>query len=702
MILGTQYYRPPFPQREHWRVDMERIRQSGLNTVQLWACWGWIEPAPGEYCFDDYDELVALAAETGLSVVISSVAEIHPFWIHRIVQDSHMVDHMGAKVISSLRKECNVGLTPGGCTDNPAVTRHMEEFLHALAGHYRDAPNLAAWDCWNETRWAVQADGFVCYCDHTIRAYRSYLDKRYNGLEGLNAAWKRRYRSWDDVRPGKLPDRPYTDLMEFQAFLTGRAAEHAAFRWEALRSADPYHPIVAHCGTPSVFSTGHDFEQALARGNDWDLADNLDGFGSSHFPVWQQLSEVDLGTRLEAIRSAVATKPMWVSELQGGSARNAIDVTDAVPATLQQRWVWSAVGRGAKAVIFWCWRDEVFGGESSGFGLIGADGQADERLRALASTGSVFREHDELLDAYLPGPARVGVFFEERNYHLDWAQYGPACEQASGSIAGYLRALERIHVPYNVVDSGHLDGLEELRLVVMPWPLVVDPAAADYIAGWVERGGTLVVESEVDAYDGRGFYRYPAERELAVRLGVRSLGRRPIKSPQLELRIGDRRYHLDPATWVEALDQGDSEVLATVGDEVIATRRTLGRGTIVAVGTFLGLGYNRKRNPEFEGFLGALLAGSGSKPELSCPDQDGEGWQWRLGTAGGQHILFVISSTDSEEHTFHGPSSLFAAGQELRELLGGARAKVEGAGPESTVRLPIPSDGVAVWTWLHR
>jgi len=695
MIFGAQYYRPPFPDRSHWKADMEHMRRSGLDTVQLWACWGWIEPEPGGYSFDDYDELVALADQAGLKVVISTVAEVHPFWIHREVPDSAMVDHMGRTVISSLRHECNVGLTPGGCTDNPAVREYMRSFLRTIGERYRSAVNLAAWDCWNETRWAVQADGFVCYCDHTLQAYRSYLDRRYEGLEGLNAAWKRRYRSWEDVRPGKVPDRPYSDLMEFEAFLTARAAEHAAFRWQALHGADPDHRIVAHCGNPSVFAPGRDFEQALARGNDWDLADALDGFGSSHFPVWLGISEVDLGARIEAVRSAVGAKPMWVSELQGGSGRNAIDVTDPVPAALQQRWVWSAIGRGAKAVIFWCWRDEVFGGESSGFGLIGADGHAEERLAALGTTGDAIGRHAELLDAYTPDQVKVGVLFEERNYHLDWAQYGASCDHAGESLVGYLRALERVQVPYNVVDSGHLDELDDLGLLVMPWPLVVAPAVAERVADWVERGGALLVESELGAYDEHGFYRYPAERELATRLGLRSLGRRPIRSPHLEVRVGEDSYRLGSATWVEAFDPGDDVVLAKVGAEVAATRAQRGNGTVISVGTFLGLA-------EFERFIRRIVDESGAAPKLVSSDLDGERLQWRLGTAGSQRLLFVISSSGPGAETFRAPPDIFSPGDDLVELIGGARAHVEHAVGDSKVTLSVPSNGVAVWSWRPR
>jgi beta-galactosidase len=390
---------------------------------------------------------------------------------------------------------------------------------------------------------------------------------------------------------------------------------------------------------------------------------------------------------------------MWVSELQGGSARNAIDVTEPVQAAVQQRWVWSAIGRGAKAVIFWCWRDEVFGGESSGFGLNGADGQAEERLAALRATGEVLGRHAELLDSYAPDRARVGVLFEEGNYHLDWAQYGASCEQASQSLVGYLRALERVQVPYDVVDSGHLEELDELGLLVMPWPLVVAPAVAERVATWVERGGTLLVESELGAYDQGGFYHYAPERGLATRLGIRSLGRRPITSAELNVRLEEGSYRLGCATWVEALDPGDGTVLAEVGDEAVATRTSRGNGKVIAVGTFLGLAYSREQNTEFERFVRRVVDGSGMAPKLVSVDSDGGRLQWRLGTAGSQRLLFMITSAGSGQWTFRAPADIFAPGDELVELIEGARAEVVGAGGESNVTLSVPGHGVAVWSW---
>ena len=52
MNLGVQYYRAPFPDAKYWEEDFRRIRESGLNTVQLWISWGWVEATPDRFVYD--------------------------------------------------------------------------------------------------------------------------------------------------------------------------------------------------------------------------------------------------------------------------------------------------------------------------------------------------------------------------------------------------------------------------------------------------------------------------------------------------------------------------------------------------------------------------------------------------------------------------------------------------------------------------
>ncbi len=687
MILAAQYFRPPFPDRRRWHEDLRAMKAAGLNTAYLWACWGWIEPEPGKYEFDDYDLLVEEAAAAGLDVVINIIAEIQPFWVPRELPDAQMIDHMGRVVVSSPRVECTVGLTPGGCTDHPGMREAMGGFLRALGEQYAGAGNLAAWDLWNETRWAVQADGWVCYCPSTLKEFRAWLERRYGDLDGLNEAWRRKYCSWDDVFPGKLPGRIWTDLMEFSAFLTWRSREHMAFRHSIIRGADPDHLIVAHAMNSASTRMRVEYEQELSRGNDWDYLEFLDGFGSSLFPLWFRDSALDLGARIEAARSPNKGKLYWVGELQGGSARMGLEVQESVPGRLQQRWLWNAVGRGAKAVNFWCWRDEVFSRESSGFGITGADGHAADRLDELAHTGEILRDHTDLVDAYEPAPARVGVVYEPSAYQLDWAQYGTPSTQATRSMWGYLVALEKAQIPYDVVESRHYGDLSAYRVLVMPWPLIVDPRLAVEVAAWVRAGGTLIVESEADAYDALGFYRYPEERPFASGLGIRSLGRRVIGSPSVTCSVDGFTGELPLANWAEPVEPEGGEVLASSGHGALVVRRDVGAGRVISIGSFVGLAHavitsSNLGSPstpivpdgtpsDLPAFVRHVVATAGGLSELTCDLPDGEILQWRYGTAGAHRVLFVVNEGPSATVTFTGAPLESAGGGEVTDLATG-------------------------------
>ena len=720
MIFSAQYYRPPFPHQHRWHDDMQAIKAAGLNTVYLWAVWGWIEPEPGVFRWEDYDRLFAEAKAAGLGVIVNVIGEIHPFWIHREVPGSNMVDHTGRTVPSQLRLECNVGLTPGGCFDNPAVRAHMQRFLSELAARYGDAENLVAWDLWNETRWAVHAGGYVCYCEHTLREYRAWLDARHGGLEGLNAAWQRRYCSWEDVEPPRAADRPYADGIEFQTFLTWRSREHMAFRHATVKQHDERHTIVAHAMAPAAFSQRYPFEQALSRGNDWDYTEFLDGFGSSHFPSWFATTPPELGARLEASRSASAAagKLHWVGELQGGSARSGIEVHPSVRGTTQQRWVWTAVARGAKAINFWCWRDEVFARECAGFGIAGNDGFRDERLEQMARTGALFERHAALIDAYEPDHARVGVVFDPVNYYLDFAQYGEDCVQAGGSIAGYLHTLERLQIPYEVVEARRRSRLAGCRVLLMPWPLRVEPSLAEELLAWVRDGGTLLVESEVDAYDGLGFYRYPGERPFADALGIRSLGRRTGELstsaytpgrpgpagvaddvPGIPYRLGDEHGALRPQTWLEPYATDGVEVLGEGTDGALVVRRALGRGQVIAVGTFAGLAARAERSEPFERFVAQVVALGDGLPDLRCSEPDGERVQWRLGRADDERVLIVTNAGAAQTLRFDGPASMFAGASAVEELASGTTLPIAVDGLLAAIALDVAADGYAVLRW---
>jgi beta-galactosidase len=527
--------------------------------------------------------------------------------------------------------------------------------------------------------------------------------------------------------------------MEFAAFLTERSAEHMRFRYDIVRAADPDHLIVAHAMNTASARVPVDHEQDLSRGNDWDYTDFLDGFGASLFPLWFRENVTDFGARVESARSAAQDRLYWVGELQGASARSGIDAQESVPGDLQQRWLWNVIGRGARAVNFWCWRDEVFSKESGGFGLAGNDGEASSRLAALRAAGQFVEANAELLDAYRPAQAEIGVIFEPDGYRMDWANYGACSRQAARSLWGYLVGLEKLQVAYDVVESRHHSHLDRYRLLILPWPLIVNPELAGTLLDWTARGGTLLVESEADSYDARGFYRYPQDRPFARALGIVSRGRRPNNGTDLAISLGDFTGRLRTAGWVEPLDPAGGKSLADSELGPLAVYRRHGQGHVIAIGTLAGLaedaavsagvgsvhtsaraitGWLAARvvpgprvlpgladDPlapsDFTGFLGSVASLAGLSRRLRCSPADGAVVQWRNGRSGQSTLLFVINHGPAQVLTFSG-AALDAAGDGVVEdLTAGSKLPVRTSGLKlPAFELPIGAGGYAVVRWL--
>ena len=691
MLLATQYYRPPFPDRTRWAEDLRQIRDTGLEAIQIWATWAWLEPEPGRFVYDDVDELFEQAGQAGLKVIVNTIAELFPYWIHREVPDSRLVDHLGRPEQSATMSYSPVGLVPGGCPDNPRVRDLIGRFLTDIAGRYAGSGELLVWDCWNEVRVKEESAGYICYCDHTLAAWRDWLRRKYGTVDALSGAWHRRLSRWEDAPPGRGPGRSWVEIIEYCEFLSDRTAGLLSHRADSIRAADPDHPVIAHGLMPLPVRPSGQHEQPLLRGSDWELASRLDGFGVSQFPAWFARTPPEFGLRLETARSATGDRPFWVSELQGGAAGAGLKAMDPVPADLQQRWIWASYGRGAKAINFWCWRDEVFGRESGGFGVAGDDGHAERRLAALRDTTRVLRDHAGLLDGYRPDQVAVGVVYEPAAARMDFAMNGVEAGQAMDDAAGWIKTLERLQVPYDVLESAHLADLSPYRLLIVPWALVVRPEAAGALARWTEAGGTLVVESAVDAYSPLGFYRYPDERRFAARLGIRSRGRRPADAGTLPFAVDGITGSLPVAGWFEEFDGTGVEVLGASSHGPALVRRAAGSGTVVAVGLHAGLAGNGERSAGLESLLRTLVD-AGAPATLRCDPDDGEVVQWRTGRSGERRLLFVTNDGEATTASFTGTADLFA-GDLAEDLLTGATVKVTRQEGRASLTLSLAAGG---------
>jgi beta-galactosidase len=645
--VGVQYYRPPFPENRFWEEDFRKIRESGFNTVQLWVLWSWVEAKPGTFMFDDYDRLVKLAGENGLGVVLSVIPELQPHWIHRLIPDSELVDCQGRKIKSGNRNECHFGVTPGGCFDHPEVWQRMAAFMARVVEQYKGAPHLRGWDIWNELRWNVQADELVCYCPHTLKAFRAWLETEHGDLDGLNRAWTRRYASWEDVWPGIATGRPFTETMAFARFITWRCAEHARKRFEIFKRLDGARPATVHGDSPSFLKGGGSTGTPLDRGNDWDYADHLDGIGCSSFPLWGLTDAPDFAARIEVLPAAARGKKVWLSEVQGGQASCGFQSLKPVPARQQQSWLWTGLANGADTVLFWCWRDEVFTTEAGGFGFCGNDGFFPERAAAMRRAAEVLARHGEAIADFQPDNAEVGVLFSPESYYLHWACEGRA-GKAQMALQGYGRALLKQHIPFRLVEERHLDALDGLKLLFLPRTAVVDQPLAERLEAFVRGGGTLVCEPATGAFDSRGIFRYSEERFTARLTGRVEVGRRNLDGVAAMVELDGHAFNLPATQWLEPLGQRAGE---KDGDRLVVT--PVGKGQVVQVACYAADPYIAsdlcgapewiERCGDFEQFILALTRRAGVTPPVEVQSKSYA--YVKVGTIKGRRAAFVIQST---------------------------------------------------------
>lgn len=685
--LGTQYYRPPFPNGSHWRDDLQLMRDSGLDTVQLWVMWSWVEATPGVFNFDDYDELIAIAKDVGLKVVLSTIAEMQPYWIFREEPGCEMITHTGQPTTSVNRGETHFGCTPGGCTDHPGVWERMARFLTAVVERYVNEPHLVGWDVWNELRWNIEADGRLCYCEHTIAEYHRWLESRYGSLDCLNQAWQRRYSAWDEVWPSRRGNLPYTDSMAWQHFLTARADQHARKRYDLVKAIDPNRPVTVHGGQPSPGYVGSDKFTTLDRGNDWNFADHLDGVGCSSFPIWGNMDDGDFAVRIEYVASASQNKRVWLSELQGGRAANGFRVQRPVTPRDQQRWLWNGYACGADTILFWCWRDEVFGRESAGFGIIGKDGKAEERLGELRVTGACLAQHGPLLANYQPDAAEVGVLFSPQSYYYHWGQEETA-SRAGQSLGRWCKTLVTAIVPYTVLEETHLsaDHLAGLKLIILPRCTALPRSATAALATWVRAGGTLVCEAECGAFTEDGLYHPGDTRWLADLAGLVDLGRR-------ELTEETGTLNLDGTTITLAIDQWSTPYsvpsggisYGTIADGSLLTEAPAGNGRVVVLGSYAageGLGE----------LVQWVTAKAGVQPQIRSLTKHAH---VRTGISDGRRVLFVFGDEGCDHISLSLDHDL-CSGTPFSELRLGTKVTPRATEDGWQLDIPLPPIGLSV------
>jgi beta-galactosidase len=166
--------RNPAAERDAWRRDLQAIKSLGFNSVKTWVDWASTEAVRGQYRFDALEQLLSLADDVGLRVIVQIYTDAAPEWLGKRYPDSSFVTDQGVRIGSQA--------SPGYCLDHAGVRADMTAFIGAASAAAARHASFYAIDVWSEphiVNWVwFNTPVEFCYCPHTQARFRDWQKLR--------------------------------------------------------------------------------------------------------------------------------------------------------------------------------------------------------------------------------------------------------------------------------------------------------------------------------------------------------------------------------------------------------------------------------------------------------------------------------------------------------------------------------------------
>jgi beta-galactosidase len=507
-VRAPMVARDPAPERDAWRRDLQTIKGLGFNSVKAWIDWASAEPARGRYRFDALDQLLTLADEAGLRVIVQIYTDAAPDWLGRAYVDASFVTDQGAAIGSQA--------SPGYCLDHAGVRADLARFIAAVSARARSHVSFYAFDVWSEphlVNWVwFNAPVEFCYCPHTQARFREWLRAKYGTLERVNAAWYRTFEEWTQVSPPRYGTiLSYTDFIDWKTFIADKLREDLRLKADAARGPSTLLGgmaiVTSHSDAPAVLLSPL---SGFGNPDDWWMTRSVDHYGTSIYPRHASAaapwSPVRLTSALDAVRSAARDQGWWMGELQAGQGATGVRVGTPVTAADLRFWGWSAISRGVRAISYYAWYPMSSGYESNGYGMIELDGAVTDRARAAGSFAGVVGRNAGLFAALRPRPSQVAILYNRLSYLVGGNTVGPGTT-VRASMMGMYRALFERNIQADFIHPDEIVAglVSNYRVVFLGSPLMLSRPVVEALKAYVRQGGTLVSEARPAWNDERGF-----------------------------------------------------------------------------------------------------------------------------------------------------------------------------------------------------
>lgn len=478
MIFGVDYY-PEHWDRTEWEKQAKLMREGGFNTVRMGEfAWRIFEKSEGEFDFSFMDEAIDVQAKEGIKVILGTPTAAPPKWLVN-KYDILQRDKYGREKGWGARREC--------CANNPNYIEKSEQIVRAMARHYKDNPNVIAWQIDNEFGCHASSR---CYCEHCRKRFAEWLRGKYKSIDDLNEKWgsvfwSLDYDSFDDIILPKynscegtygdlLSHNPALDL-EFRRFSSDSWARYQKMQIDILRkytSAPVTHNLMGH----------------FSDINAYDLSKDLDFVSWDNYPDNQWgTSEYEYVSMAHENMRGAKDKGFVVMEEQAGAA--GWDVLGSTPRPGQLRlWTYQAIAHGAEGIVYFRFRTALFGMEQYWYGVLDHDGVPRRRYYELQRTG---RELKKLEEYILKGKNQYDALVV-KSYDNAW---GHEIKRHADkyNYENHLYSFYKANSDLNVQTAVSKGNYSKYKIVYMPAFNIITDSQAEEVREYVKNGGTLVL-----------------------------------------------------------------------------------------------------------------------------------------------------------------------------------------------------------------
>src|SRR5947209_1580995 len=324
---------------------------------------------------------------------------------------------------------------------------------------------------------------------------------------------------------------------------------------------------------------------------------------------------------MDLTNSMTAGRGFYVGELQSGYGVHGTTIGSPVTPNDLELWTWGMVSRGARAINYYAFYPMNAGYESGGYGMINLDGTLTDRSRRAGEVAQRIQQNADVLLQSHPQPAQVAIVFSPLAPLLGGYDEEGSRNAIHQAVAGYHRMFFERNVPVEVLSSRELsqDHLEQYKLVIVPYPLMLTREEADTLKQYVSGGGHLFVEARAGWVDERGH----AEARIPgfgwdEMLGVRE--KEIIPAKEFEVKWEDAQFKAAGFQEQFEIENKSARPVASMSNGApIAWENTYDKGKAIIFGSFVGQ-ENYEHPIPMHPLAGILSRWAGlSQPNLRAP-----------------------------------------------------------------------------------